>query len=96
MATTQFSIEQQLRLQLTNKRTSQQVKDACGWDASQASRILSGGAGVTIENLDAVIQALGYVVVPRGYFNAIHELGKIGACCTCILPATNEPNKANR
>ena len=93
---TQFSIEQQLRLQLTNKRDSQRVKDACGWDSSQASRILSGGAGVTIENLDSLIRALDYVVVSRDYFDAIHELGKIGACCTCILPSAKEPQKATK
>lgn len=55
MAVNRFSIEQQLRLQLTNKRDAQRVKEACGWDASQVSRILSGQAGITIENLDAMV-----------------------------------------
>ena len=85
MAVNRFSIEQQLRLQLTNKRDSQRVKEACGWDASQVSRILSGQAGITIENLDVMVQALGYVVVSKEYFDAIHELSKIGACCACII-----------
>lgn len=77
------SMEQALRNALTNPKTCGVMRDRLGWDASQVSKFLSGGMGVTIDKVDVAIEALGMVVTTPGYMDFLAYGAKIGANCHC-------------
>ena len=66
------------------------VADAAGWDASNTSRFLSGQQGVPIGKLDAVLQAAGYVIVSRRYFDATGVMAEVGMYCRCAREGGGE------
>jgi len=77
------SMEQALRNALTNPKTCDAVRERLEWDSSQVSKFLSGGMGVTINKIDAAIEALGMVVTTPGYMDFLAYGAKIGANCYC-------------
>ena len=79
---TQMNLEQRIRDALTGKECKRICAEV-GIDESQKSRILSGGAGITIDKMDAWMKAIGFVAVGVNYLNAVGELCKVGANCDC-------------
>lgn len=77
------SLERQFRQALSDPAKRADIQKAMGWDDSQVSRFLSGGTGLTIDKIDAVIGALGMRVVTRQYLDAIGTLSITGAQCWC-------------
>lgn len=77
------SMEQALRNALTNPRTCGYVRDRLSWDSSQVSKFLSGTMGLTIDKVDAAIEALGMVVTTPAYMDFLAYGAKIGANCHC-------------
>ena len=97
MTTTQHgsgTIERVLRQQLSQPNSH--TADAVGWDASSVSRFLSGGLGVTISKIDALVGASGYVLVSRKYFDAVGTLGEVGMNCQCARNGGGECGSAAR
>lgn len=82
-------IEQALRAALNGPKRHQ-VAAAVGWDDSQVSRFLSGGQGIVIEKLDALLAAVQYVPVNRRYLDAISTLGEVGMHCECARQGLGE------
>lgn len=82
-------IEQSLREALTGPGRHE-VQRAVGWDDSQVSRFLSGGQGVVIDKLDALVGAVGYVLVTRRYLDAVATLGEVGMHCECARQGLGE------
>jgi len=85
-------IESTLR-QALNGPNRQDVQRAVGWDDSQVSRFLSGGQGVVIEKIDALVAAVGFVLVTRKYLDAIATLGEVGVHCECARQGSGECGK---
>lgn len=52
-------VERLLREAMADPKAKAAVLDATGWDASMPSKILSNGAGITLEHLNTVFTALG-------------------------------------
>lgn len=82
------TIERVLRQQLSQPGSA--TADAAGWDGSGVSRFLSGQQGVTISKIDAVVNAAGYVLVSKKYFDAIGTLGEVGMNCRCAREGAGE------
>lgn len=82
-------IEQALRSALSGP-ARHDVQQAVGWDDSQVSRFLSGGQGIVIDKLDALVSAVGYVLVTRRYLDAISTLGEVGMHCECARQGLGE------
>ena len=59
------------------------VRKALRWDESQVSRFLTGGQGVVIDKIDALINAVGYVLAPRPCPDAGVTPGRTGVQCQC-------------
>ena len=66
------------------------VASALHWDDSQLSRFLSGGQGVVIDKLDALVHAVGFVLVTRKYLDAVATLGEVGMHCHCAREGLGE------
>ena len=75
-------IEQLLRTALTSRERAK-IAQAIGWDDSQVSRFLSGQQGVTVSRIDALIDAVGYVLVTTKYLDALTTLCEVGMDCEC-------------
>lgn len=82
-------IEQALRSALTSEGRHQ-VMEAVGWDKSAVSRFLDSQQGVTIDKLDKLVGAVGYVLVTRNYLDAISTLSKVGVNCECARSGMGE------
>lgn len=61
------------------------IAAACGYDESQKSRIRSGGMGITLDKIDEVAQAIGYVPVEQEYLRSVQYLCKVGSACECAI-----------
>lgn len=83
-------IESAIREALTNPQSSQQVKDAVGWDAPSVTRFLSGQSGVTIDKLDALMLSVGYVAVSSRYLDALGTMSEVGTHCKCARQGKGE------
>ena len=84
MSTTQTSpgvIEQVLRAYLNMPGSD--VQAVMGWDASNVSRVLSGQQGIPLAKLDALVDAIDYVLIEREYLDAVGKLCRVGAHCEC-------------
>ena len=66
------------------------VQAAVGWDAPAVSRFLSGQQGVPIGKIDALVGAAGYVLVSRGYLDAVGTLCEVGVHCRCAREGGGE------
>ncbi|QRQ89128.1 hypothetical protein [Cupriavidus oxalaticus] len=82
-------IEQTLREALTGPGRVD-VQRAIGWDDSNISRFLSGNQGVVIDKLDAMVSAVGYVLITRKYLDAVTTLGEVGMHCECAREGLGE------
>lgn len=85
-------IEQALRAALSGP-DRQAIAASVGWDDSQVSRFLSGGQGVVIDKLDALMRAANYVLVTRRYLDAVATLGEVGMHCECARQGLGECGK---
>lgn len=84
------SMERAFRSSLTDPYTRKVVRDRLGWDDSQVSRFLSGQTGVTIDKLDAAIEALAMVVTSRAYMDFLAFGARVGAACECARAGQGE------
>lgn len=84
------SMERNFRNVLTDPRTRSTVRDALGWDESQVSRYLSGSQGITIDKIDAAIEALGMVVTTRRYLDFLAYGAQVGTACHCARIGAGE------
>ena len=84
------TIEGAARSALTSPRDRTKVQEALGWDDSQVSRFLSGQMGLTIDKLDLLLQALGFVPVTPRYLDCLAYMGQIGASCACARRGAGE------
>ncbi len=82
-------IEHALRGSLTSEGRHQ-VMEAVGWDKSAVSRFLDSQQGVTIDKLDKLVGAVGFVLVTRRYLDAITTLSKVGVNCECARAGGGE------
>ena len=67
-----------IRTAMAHPASKAAVQQAVCWDDSQVSRVLSGSTGVVLDKLDALFEAVDYVVVSRDYLQAVTTLGRIG------------------
>ena len=79
-----------VREALTNPKTKNSVKDTVGWDDPTVTRFLSGQAGVTIEKMDALLSAVGYVPVSARYLDALGIMSEVGTHCKCARQGLGE------
>ncbi len=82
-------IEQALRAALCGPQR-QDVQRTVGWDNSQVSRFLNGDQGIVIDKLDALVAAVGYVLITRKYLDAVTTLGEVGMHCECAREGLGE------
>lgn len=89
-------IEQSLRSAMSGP-SRKDVQAAVGWDNSQVSRFLNGEQGVTIEKIDALVEAVGFVLVSGRYLSAVATLGEVGMHCECARQGRGEcgPSRCN-
>lgn len=87
---TPIRIEPALREALNDPTTRHEIQRQIGWDDSQVSRFLSGGQGIVIDKLDALVSAMSYVLVTRRYLDAIATLGEVGMHCECARQGQGE------
>lgn len=66
------------------------VAEAAGWDSGNVNRFLSGVQGVPINKIDALVSAVGFVLVSRKYLDAIGTLSEVGANCHCARAGAGE------
>ena len=83
-------LQSAVREALSNPKSANDVKDATGWDASSVSRFLSGGAGVPLEKLDALLSAVGFVAVSARYLDALGTMSEVGTHCRCARQGMGE------
>jgi hypothetical protein len=88
-------IEQALRSALTSQGRME-VMESVGWDKSAVSRFLDGQQGVTIDKLDKLVGAVGYVLVTSEYLDAIATLCRVGVNCECARKGMGECGSACR
>ena len=79
-----------VREALTNPKTKNSVKEALCWDDSTVTRFLSGQAGVTIEKVDLLLSAVGYVPVSARYLDALGTMSEVGTHCKCARQGLGE------
>ncbi len=77
------SMGQAFRRAMAEPQTRAILQDALGWDDSQVSRFVSGQSGLTIDKIDAAIEALSLVVTSRRYMDYLAYGSQIGAACHC-------------
>ncbi|KVX33421.1 hypothetical protein WT32_02435 [Burkholderia anthina] len=83
-------VERRLREALADPKAKAAVLEATGWDASMPSKILSNGAGITLEHLNTVLTSLGLVVVPESYMDYLAQGNVIGSNCRCAREGFGE------
>lgn len=84
------SMERSFRMLLTDPRQRKEIRDRMGWDDTQVSRFLSGQMGLTIDKLDAAIEALAMVVTSRQYMDFLAYGARVGAACECARRGQGE------
>jgi hypothetical protein len=72
-----------LRTALRNGDNHAAVLEQTGWDATMVSKVLSGGAGITIDKLNAVMRALGLTITTVEYMDYLARGNVIGSNCHC-------------
>jgi transcriptional regulator with XRE-family HTH domain len=72
-----------LRSALRNGENQAAVLEQTGWDATMVSKVLSGGAGITIDKLNAVMRALGLTITTVEYMDYLARGNVIGSNCHC-------------
>lgn len=82
------TIERVLRQHLSQPGSAAQ--EATGWDGPAVSRFLSGQQGVPIAKIDALVGAVGFVLISRKYLEAIGTLGEVGMYCHCARAGGGE------
>lgn len=90
------SMERQFRAALSDPSKRADVRDALGWDDSQVSRFLSTGLGLTIDKIDAAIEALGMVVTSRRYLDFLAYGAQVGTACYCARAGQGECGSRNQ
>ncbi|AIO44874.1 putative phage DNA-binding protein [Burkholderia cepacia] len=83
-------VERLLREAMSDPKAKAAVLEATGWDASMPSKILSNGAGITLEHLNTVFGALGLVVTTKGYMDYLAQGNVIGSNCRCAREGFGE------
>lgn len=83
-------VERLLREAMADPKAKAAVLQATGWDASMPSKILSNGAGITLEHLNTVFSALGLVVTTKGYMDYLAQGNVIGSNCRCAREGFGE------
>jgi len=83
-------VERLLREAMADPKAKAAVLEATGWDASMPSKILSNGAGITLEHLNTVFVALGLVVTTKGYMDYLAQGNVIGSNCRCAREGFGE------
>ncbi|MEB2504612.1 DNA-binding protein [Burkholderia sp. BCCIQ04A] len=83
-------VERLLREAMADPKAKAAVLEATGWDASMPSKILSNGAGITLEHLNTVFSALGLVVTTKGYMDYLAQGNVIGSNCRCAREGFGE------
>ncbi|MDB0511350.1 DNA-binding protein [Ralstonia solanacearum] len=82
-------IEHALRRALSGPKRHE-VTEAVGWDKSAVSRFLDGSQGVTIDKIDHLVRAVGYILVTSKYLDAVATLGEVGMSCECARQGLGE------
>jgi hypothetical protein len=72
-----------LRSALRNSDNHAAVLELTGWDSTMVSKVLSGGAGITIDKLNAVMRALGLTITTVEYMDYLARGNVIGSNCHC-------------
>ncbi|MCA8260835.1 DNA-binding protein [Burkholderia multivorans] len=83
-------VERLLREAMADPKAKASILEATGWDASMPSKILSNGAGITLEHLNTVFAALGLVVTTKGYMDYLAQGNVIGSNCRCAREGFGE------
>lgn len=84
------SMDRAFRAALTDPSTRAEVRDRMGWDDSQVSKFLSGQMGITINKIDAAIEALSMVVTTRRYLDFLAYGAQVGTACHCARSGLGE------
>lgn len=84
------SMERAFRSALTDPDTREALRARLAWDDSQVSRFLSGQMGLTIDKIDAAVEALGMVITTGGYMDFLAYGARIGANCHCARAGMGE------
>lgn len=79
------SVDQHIRECLNNKAIREKIAAAVGWKdpSSTASRVLSGGQGIQLEDLPPLLSECGLTVVDKRYLDWLQIGTQIGANCWC-------------
>lgn len=72
-----------LRSALRNPDLQSAVLNQTGWDGTMVSKVLSGGAGITIDKLNGVLSALGLTITSVEYMDYLARGNVIGSNCHC-------------
>ncbi|RQS85148.1 DNA-binding protein [Burkholderia seminalis] len=84
------SIAQAFRNALTDPRQRGPVAKALDWDDTQVSKFLAGNMGITIDKIDAALNALALRVVSREYLDGLSTMSKVGVNCHCAREGFGE------
>nr|WP_301291172.1 helix-turn-helix transcriptional regulator [Robbsia andropogonis] len=76
-------MESAFRQAASNADLQSRVLEVTGWDRSMISKVISGGAGITLDKLDSVLEVLGLVITTPGYMDWLAQGNEIGANCKC-------------
>lgn len=87
-------LESAVREVFTNPKTSGDARETVGWDAPSVTRFLSTQSGVTIDKLDALLAAAGYVAVSAQYLDALATMSEVGTHCKCARQGMGECRKS--
>jgi len=79
------SVEQVVRSCLGNPKMRDDIASAVGWrdPSSSISRVLSGGQGVLLKDLNPLLAACGLVLVDPRYLDWLKYGAQLGANCWC-------------
>lgn len=79
------SVDQHIRECLSNKATRERIADAVGWKdpSSSASRVISGGQGILLQDLSPMLAACGLMLVDKRYLDWLQFGARLGANCWC-------------
>lgn len=79
------SVEQVVRSCLGNPKMRDDIAAAVGWrdPSSSISRVLSGGQGIQLKDLDSLLKECGLIMVTPRYLDWLTYGAQIGANCWC-------------
>lgn len=72
-----------LRAAMRDSDSQAAIIEHTGWDSTMISKVLSGGAGITLDKLNAVMTALGLTITTVDYMNYLARGNVIGSNCLC-------------